>query len=229
MKKIGLLGGMSWESTVIYYQLLNRIARDRLGGLHSADLLLRSFDFAVIERYQSKGDWDGVTRIMADAAQSLEQAGAECLLICTNTMHKMASEVQASIDIPLIHIADSTAPAIKEAKVSSPLLLATRYTMEQDFYKGYLKEHHNIDVVTPDEEARTVIHRIIYEELCRGVVLPESKDRYLSIVERAGTDGVIFGCTEVGLLLSQSDLTVPAFDTTQLHAQAAINYALSDR
>ena len=166
---------------------------------------------------------------MADAAQSLEQAGAECLLICTNTMHKMASEVQASIDIPLIHIADSTAPAIKEAKVSSPLLLSTRYTMEQDFYKGYLKEHHNIDVVTPDEEARTVIHRIIYEELCRGVVLPESKDRYLSIVERAGTDGVIFGCTEVGLLLSQSDLTVPAFDTTQLHAQAAINYALSDR
>jgi len=229
MKKIGLLGGMSWESTVIYYQLLNRIARDRLGGLHSADLLLWSFDFAVIERYQSNGDWDGVTRIMADAAQSLEQAGAECLLICTNTMHKMASEVQASIDIPLIHIADSTAPAIKEAKVSSPLLLATRYTMEQDFYKGYLKEHHNIDVVTPDEEARTVIHRIIYEELCRGVVLPESKDRYLSIVERAGTDGVIFGCTEVGLLLSQSDLTVPAFDTTQLHAQAAINYALSDR
>ena len=229
MKKIGLLGGMSWESTVIYYQLLNRIARDRLGGLHSADLLLWSFDFAVIERYQSNGDWDGVTRIMADAAQSLEQAGAECLLICTNTMHKMASEVQASIDIPLIHIADSTAPAIKEAKVSSPLLLATRYTMEQDFYKGYLKEHHNIDVVTPDEEARTVIHRIIYEELCRGVVLPESKDHYLSIVERAGTDGVIFGCTEVGLLLSQSDLTVPAFDTTQLHAQAAINYALSDR
>ena len=229
MKKIGLLGGISWESTVIYYQLLNRIARDRLGGLHSADLLLWSFDFAVIERYQSNGDWDGVTRIMADAAQSLEQAGAECLLICTNTMHKMASEVQASIDIPLIHIADSTAPAIKEAKVSSPLLLATRYTMEQDFYKGYLKEHHNIDVVTPDEEARTVIHRIIYEELCRGVVLPESKDRYLSIVERTGTDGVIFGCTEVGLLLSQSDLTVPAFDTTQLHAQAAINYALSDR
>ena len=229
MKKIGLLGGMSWESTVIYYQLLNRIARDRLGGLHSADLLLWSFDFAVIERYQSNGDWDGVTRIMADAAQSLEQAGAECLLICTNTMHKMASEVQASIDIPLIHIADSTAPAIKEAKVSSPLLLATRYTMEQNFYKGYLKEHHNIDVVTPDEEARTVIHRIIYEELCRGVVLPESKDHYLSIVERAGTDGVIFGCTEVGLLLSQSDLTVPAFDTTQLHAQAAINYALSDR
>ena len=226
MKKIGLLGGMSWESTVIYYQQLNRIARDRLGGLHSADLLLWSFDFAEIERYQSEGDWDGVTRIMIDAARSLEQGGAECLLICTNTMHKMASEVQASINIPLIHIADSTAPAIKEAKIKSPLLLATRYTMEQDFYKGYLKEHHNIEVVTPDDKGRTIVHDIIYEELCRGVVLPVSKDKYLEVVENAGADGVIFGCTEVGLLLSQSDLTVPAFDTTQLHAEAAINYAL---
>ncbi len=226
MKKIGLLGGMSWESTVIYYQLLNRMARDQLGGLHSADLLLWSFDFAVIERYQSDGDWDGVTKLMVDAAQSLERGGAECLLICTNTMHKMAEAVQASINIPLIHIADSTAPAIKEAKVNSPLLLATRYTMEQDFYKGYLKKHHNIDVVTPDDEGRTVVHDIIYAELCRGVVLPESKDQYLKVVERTGADGVIFGCTEVGLLLSQSDLAVPAFDTTQLHAQAALSYAL---
>jgi len=226
MKKIGLLGGMSWESTVVYYQLLNRIARDRLGGLHSADLLLWSFDFAEIERYQSEGDWEGVTRIMIDAARSVELGGAECLLICTNTMHKMAAEVQASVNIPLIHIADSTAPAIKEAKITSPLLLATRYTMEQDFYKGYLKEHHSIEVVTPDDKGRTIVHNIIYEELCRGVVLPASKDRYLEVVERAGADGVIFGCTEVGLLLSQSDLTVPAFDTTQLHAEAAINYAL---
>ena len=226
MKKIGLLGGMSWESTVVYYQLLNRIARDRLGGLHSADLLLWSFDFAEIERYQSEGDWEGVTRIMVDAARSVELGGAECLLICTNTMHKMAAEVQASVNIPLIHIADSTAPAIKDAKITSPLLLATRYTMEQDFYKGYLKEHHNIEVVAPDDKGRTIVHDIIYEELCRGVVLPASKDRYLEVVERADADGVIFGCTEVGLLLSQSDLTVPAFDTTQLHAEAAINYAL---
>jgi len=226
MKKIGLLGGMSWESTVIYYQQLNRIARDRLGGLHSADLLLWSFDFAEIERYQSEGDWDGVTKIMIDAARSLEKGGAECLLICTNTMHKMASEVQASINIPLIHIADSTAPAIKTAKIKSPLLLATRYTMEQEFYKGYLKERHNINVVTPDDKDRTIVHNIIYEELCRGVVHQESKDKYLEVVGRAGADGVIFGCTEVGLLLSQNDLTVPAFDTTQLHAEAAINYAL---
>ena len=226
MKKIGLLGGMSWESTVIYYQQLNRIARDRLGGLHSADLLLWSFDFAEIERYQSEGDWPGVTKLMVDAAQSVERGGAECLLICTNTMHKMAAEVQAAVDIPLIHIADSTAPAIKAAKINSPLLLATRYTMEQDFYKGYLKEHHNIDVVTPDDQGRTVVHDIIYEELCRGVLLPESKQQYLNVVQRAGADGVIFGCTEVGLLLSQSDLTVPAFDTTQLHAVAAIEFAL---
>jgi len=226
MKKIGLLGGMSWESTVIYYQLLNRLARDKLGGLHSADLLLWSFDFAVIERYQSEGDWEGVTRLMTDAARSLEQGGAECLLICTNTMHKMASEVQATISIPLIHIADSTAPAIRQAKVSSPLLLATRYTMEQDFYKGYLKKHHNIDVVTPDEEARSIVHNIIYEELCRGIVRAASKDQYLQVVAQTGADGVIFGCTEVGLLLSQSDLKVPAFDTTRLHAQAAIDFAL---
>ncbi len=227
MKKIGLLGGMSWESTVIYYQLLNRMARDKLGGLHSADLPLWSFDFAMIERYQSTGDWSGVTKLLVDAARSLEQGGAECLLICTNTMHKMAADVQEAISIPLIHIADSTAPAIKEARVNSPLLLATRYTMEQEFYKGYLKEHHNINAITPDDKDRTVVHDIIYEELCRGVVLPESKDQYLQIVERAGADGVILGCTEVGLLISQSDLSVPVFDTTQLHAQAAINHALS--
>jgi len=163
---------------------------------------------------------------MTDAARSLEQGGAECLLICTNTMHKMASEVQATISIPVIHIADSTAPAIRQAKVSSPLLLATRYTMEQDFYKGYLKKHHNIDVVTPDEEARSIVHNIIYEELCRGIVRAASKDQYLQVVAQTGADGVIFGCTEVGLLLSQSDLKVPAFDTTRLHAQAAIDFAL---
>lgn len=227
MKKIGLLGGMSWESTVVYYQLLNRYARESLGGLHSADILLWSFDFAIIERYQSDGDWEGVTKLMVDAARSLESAGAEVLLICTNTMHKMASEVQASINIPLLHIADATAPVIKEAKINTPLLLATRYTMEQDFYKGYLSEHHDIDVAIPDDEGRTTVHDIIYEELCRGVVLPESKDRYLAIIEAASADGVIFGCTEVGLLISQEDLAVPAFDTTALHARAAIDFALA--
>lgn len=226
MKKIGLLGGMSWESTVVYYQLLNRLARDRLGGLHSADLLLWSFDFSVIEAYQSAGDWGGVTQLMVDAARSVERGGAECLMICTNTMHKMAPEVQAAIDIPLLHIADATAPAIKKVNVASPLLLATRYTMEQDFYKGYLKKHHGIDVVIPDDEGRTVVHDIIYQELCQGVITTESKKKYTDVIDRADADSVIFGCTEVGLLLCADDLSVPAFDTTALHAEAAFDFAL---
>jgi len=226
MKKIGLLGGMSWESTVVYYQQLNRIVRERLGGLHSADLLLWSFDFAQIERYQSQADWDGVTTLMTDAAQKLERGGAECLVICTNTMHKTAPAVQASIDIPLLHIADASAPAIKEAGSVSPLLLATRYTMEQDFYKGYLQERHGIDVQIPDDASRSVVHNIIYEELCCGIILPESKQRYLNVVSGSNADGVIFGCTEVGLLLSPDDLSLPSFDTTLLHAKAAIDFAL---
>ena len=171
MKKIGLLGGMSWESTVVYYQQLNRIVRERLGGLHSADLLLWSFDFAEIEHYQSQADWDGATTLMIDAARKLERGGAQCLVICTNTMHKTAPDVQASIDIPLLHIADASAPAIKEAGSVSPLLLATGYTMEQDFYKGYLQERHGIDVQIPDQDSRSVVHNIIYEELCRGIIL----------------------------------------------------------
>ncbi len=226
MKKIGLLGGMSWESTVVYYQQLNRIVRERLGGLHSADLLLWSFDFAEIEHYQSQADWDGVTTLMIDAARKLERGGAQCLVICTNTMHKTAPDVQASIDIPLLHIADASAPAIKEAGSVSPLLLATGYTMEQDFYKGYLQERHGIDVQIPDKDSRSVVHNIIYEELCRGIILPESKQRYLDVVSRSNADGVIFGCTEVGLLLSPDDLSLPAFDTTMLHAKAAIDFAL---
>lgn len=226
MKKIGLLGGMSWESTAVYYQQLNRITRERLGGLHSAELLLWSFDFAQIEKYQSCGDWEGVTSLLVDAAQTLERGGAQCLLICTNTMHRMATEVQAGIDIPLLHIADASAPAINNAGVTSPLLLATRYTMEQEFYKGYLKQNHHIDVKVPDKSARDTVHNIIYEELCCGVVLPRSKEKYLSVIEQSDADGVIFGCTEVGLLLSPEDVALPVFDTTLLHAQAAIEFAL---
>jgi len=227
MKKIGLLGGMSWESTIVYYQQLNRLARERLGGLHSADLLLWSFDFAVIEKYQASGDWQGVTNLMTDAAQALETGGSECLLICTNTMHKMAAEVQASVDIPLIHIADATAPAIRDAGCESPLLLATGYTMEQDFYKGYLQRRHKIDVMVPDKADRSTVHNVIYDELCQGIVSSESRAKYLEIVERCSPDGVIFGCTEVGLLLSPGDLTLPVFDTTQLHAKAAMDFALA--
>ncbi len=230
MKTIGLIGGMSWESTVTYYQLLNRMARERLGGLHSAKLLLWSFDFAEIEAYQAAGNWTAATEEMVSAARKLERGGAECVVICTNTMHKMAEEVQAAVDVPLIHIADATAATIKSANVTRPLLLATRYTMEQEFYKGRLKRAHDIGVLVPDDAGRTVVHDIIYDELCQGVVLPKSKARYLEVVAAArhgGADSVIFGCTEVGLLIGPSDFDIPVFDTTVLHARAALDFALA--
>jgi len=231
MKTIGLIGGMSWESTAIYYRLLNRMARERLGGLHSAQLLLWSFDFAQIEALQASGDWAAATEEMVAAARRLERGGADCVVICTNTMHKMAGEVRAAVSIPLIHIGDATAGAIREADVRRPLLLATRYTMEQDFYKGYLRERHGIDVAVPDADARTVVHDIIFNELCQGIVSPESRQRYLDVITHAkadGIDSVIFGCTEVGLLLSPDDLDLPAFDTTELHARAALDFAIGD-
>lgn len=230
MKTIGLIGGMSWESTVVYYQLLNRMARERLGGLHSARLIMWSFDFAEIEALQASGDWTGATAAMVDAARNIEKGGADCVVICTNTMHKMADEVQSAVGILLIHIADATATAVKASGVSQPLLLATRYTMEQDFYKGRLREMHGIDAAVPDDEGRTIVHDIIYEELCRGVVSEASKKRYLAVVAQArdqGADSVIFGCTEVGLLVGASDFDIPVFDTTELHARAALDFAVS--
>ena len=229
MRTIGLIGGMSWESTATYYQLLNRQARVRLGGLHSAKLLLWSFDFAEIETLQASGDWDAATANMIEAARNLQRGGADCVLICTNTMHRMADEVQAAIDIPLLHIADATAAAIKAAESISPLLLGTRFTMEQAFYKGYLEKEHGIVVRIPDEAQRATVHDVIYDELCQGIVSPASKKRYLDIVGDAvgaGADGVIFGCTEVGLLIAPEDLSVPAFVTTELHAAAALDFAL---
>jgi len=231
MKTIGLIGGMSWESTVVYYQLLNRMARERLGGLHSAELLLWSFDFAEIEELQASDNWDAATERMVAAAQSLQNGGAECVVICTNTMHRMAEEVAQSVDIPLLHIADATAAAIRAAGCQRPLLLGTRFTMEQDFYKGHLEREHDINVVIPDAEQRTVIHDVIYDELCQGEIRAESRQAYLDIVGdqvAKGADGVIFGCTEVGLLISADDLSVAAFDTTALHAAAALEFALSD-
>jgi aspartate racemase len=229
MRTIGLIGGMSWESTIVYYQLLNRLAREALGGLHSAELVMWSFDFAEIEQLQADGDWSEATRRMIDAARRVEQAGAECLLICTNTMHKMADEVQSSVDVPLLHIADATAQAIGESNVEHPLLLATRYTMEQDFYRGRLIEKHGIAVEVPTPANRTRVHDIIYDELCQGIVRDESKSTYLDIVDESragGVDSVIFGCTEVGLLVQQADFEIPTFDTTELHARAAIAFAL---
>ncbi|MEL6219244.1 MAG: aspartate/glutamate racemase family protein [Pseudomonadota bacterium] len=227
MRIIGLIGGMSWESTAIYYRLLNEGARARLGGLHSAELLLWSFDFAEIEALQARGDWPAATARMVAAAQALERGGAACLVICTNTMHQMADAVQGSVDIPLIHIADTTAQAVSAAGVRRPLFLATRYTMEQDFYRGRMRERYGIEPMVPDADGRKVVHDIIYEELCQGIVSPFSKARYLEVVADAdGADGVIFGCTEVGLLLSPGDLDLRAFDSTALHAAAALDFAL---
>lgn len=221
---------MSWESTVTYYQHLNRLCRQRLGGLHSARLLLWSFDFADIERHQAAGSWDVAGDLMVDAARRLERGGAQCLIICTNTMHKLAPQVEAAVEVPLIHIADATAGAIKASRSRRPLLLATRYTMEQDFYKGHLRERHGIEVMVPDAEDRTLVHDVIYDELCQGLISADSKRGYMDVVARArrdsGADGVIFGCTEVGLLVGQDDFDIPVFDTTELHARAALDFAL---
>lgn len=234
MRKIGLIGGMSWESTAIYYRLINEEVRSRVGGLHSAKLLLWSFDFAEIAERQHADDWAGATDMMVEAARTLEQAGAEALVICTNTMHRMADDIQARVSVPLIHIADATAEAMKAADVSRPVLLATRFTMEQDFYKGRLADRHGIVAAVPDEAGRDAVHRIIYEELVRGVVKPESKAAYLHEVARLRStpegrdvDGLIMGCTEITMLIGSDDFDIPVFDTTAIHASAAVDFALS--
>ncbi|MGX5845460.1 aspartate/glutamate racemase family protein [Mesorhizobium sp. PL10] len=230
MKTIGLLGGMSWESTAIYYRLLNEIVRDWLGGLHSAKLLLHSFDFAEIAERQHHGDWDGAGVLLVDAARKLEAGGAEGLMICTNTMHKLADQVQAAVSIPLIHIADATAVAVKGAGVKRPALLATRFTMEQDFYKGRLTEKYGLQPVVPDQAGRDMVHRVIYDELCQGTVSAPSKAAYIDEIARLRRnekiDGVIMGCTEITMLIGQSDFDIPVFDTTRIHAEAAVAFML---
>ncbi|CAN7283723.1 aspartate/glutamate racemase family protein [Mesorhizobium amorphae] len=231
MKTLGLLGGMSWESTAIYYRLLNEIVRERLGGLHSAKLLLWSFDFAEIAERQHEGDWQGAGVLLVEAARGLEAAGAQGLLVCTNTMHKLADEVQAAVSIPLIHIADATAVAVKDAGVKRPALLATRFTMEQDFYKGRLADKYGLQPVVPDQVGRDMVHRVIYDELCQGIVSGPSKAAYIDEVDRLRRDekidGVIMGCTEITMLIGQPDFDIPVFDTTRLHAEAAVEFALS--
>ena len=229
MRTLGLIGGMSWESTAIYYRRLNELVRERLGGLHSAELLLRSVDFAPIAALQASDDWDQLTRMMIDTARRLEAGGAEAMLICSNTMHRMADEVAAAINVPLIHIGDATAAAIKAAGSMRPLLLGTRFTMDGDFYRGRLRERHGLGVMLPDAAGREMVNRVIYDELCLGVVTDASRAAYLDIVETAkaaGGDGVIFGCTEVGMLLGGCDLGVPAFDTAELHCAAAVDFML---
>jgi len=231
MKTLGLIGGMSWESTAIYYQRLNCLAREKLGGLHSAKLLLWSYDFAEIEALQAAGDWQAATESIVTVAQLLEAAGADAIVICTNTMHKLAPAIESAINIPVLHIADATAIDIQAAQCKRPLLLATRYTMDQEFYKGRLNNKYGIDVLVPDEADRDTVHRIIYDELCQGLIKAESKQAYMDVINRAqkkGADSVIFGCTEVGLLIKPEDIEQPTFDTTELHAHAAIEFALAN-
>jgi aspartate racemase len=230
MKTIGLIGGMSVESTAIYYRLINEDVRSRLGGHHSARLILWSVDFAEIEAMQRAAAWDRAGATLADAARRLEAAGADVVLIAANTMHIVADAVAGAVSVPLLHIADATAQAIKASTCKRPLLLATRYTMEQDFYKGRLKSRHGIDVIVPGASGRTVVHDVIFNELVKGIVTPESKKRFLGVIEdarREGADGVIFGCTEIGMLLSQNDMPEPVFDTAVLHAKAAVDFALA--
>ena len=228
MKTLGLIGGMSWESTAVYYQLLNRLTRERLGASHSAPLILWSVDFEPITHMQAEGRWDEAMAILADAARRLEAAGAEALMICANTMHRMAEEVQAAVSIPLIHVADATAKAVKASGVRRPLLLATRYTMEEGFYRDRLARA-GVEVSIPGEVDRARLQRMIFEELVRGVFNPQSKFALLQIVgaERAnGADGVILGCTEFGLLVGPGDIHVPTFDTTEIHVRAGLEFAL---
>jgi aspartate racemase len=229
VRTLGLIGGMSWESTAIYYRRLNELVRDRCGGLHSAELLLRSVDFAPIAALQASNDWGQLTRQMIDTARRLESGGAEAMLICSNTMHRMADEVAAAVTVPLIHIGDATAAAITAAGSSRPLLLGTRFTMDGEFYRGRLRDRHGLEVMLPDAEGREMVNRVIYDELCLGIVADASRAAYLDVIESAkaaGCDGVIFGCTEVGLLIGGCDLGVPAFDTAELHCAAAVDFML---
>ncbi|WP_392565676.1 aspartate/glutamate racemase family protein [Utexia brackfieldae] len=223
MKTIGLLGGMSFESTITYYQLINQTINKQLGGLHSAKIILYSVDFQEIEQCQAAGDWDKSAEILIDAALRLKKAGADYLVICTNTMHKVAPQIQQAIGLPLLHIAQVTADALKQANIHRVALLGTRYTMEQDFYKALIIQA-GIDVLIPDENDRLQVNRIIYDELCHGQIKSESKQIYLAIINKLisqGAQGIILGCTEIGLLINQQDVSVQVFDTTLLHANAA--------
>jgi aspartate racemase len=229
MRLLGVLGGMSWTSTAEYYRLLNEGVAHRLGGLHSARLLVHSVDFAPVAQMQHDGDWDGAAEVLAEAARGLERAGAQGLLLATNTMHKVADRVQSATSIPLFHIGDATARRVREAGHRRVGLLATAFTMEQDFYTGRLAAH-GLEVVLPDERGRADVHRVIYEELCHDIVQEESRARYREVMAALAADGaeaVVLGCTEIGLLVGQDDATVPLFDTTAIHAEDAVSWMLA--
>jgi len=231
VKTIGLIGGMSWESSLEYYRILNETTKIKLGGLHSAKCILYSVDFAEIEILQTQGGWQEAARLMVASARGLERAGADFVVLCTNTMHKLADEIQAGIDIPLLHIADATAQEVKAFDFKKVGLLGTRFTMEEDFYVGRLRDRHGLSVITPDRGQRETVHRIIYDELCLGIVKQDSRARYTAIMAelvRAGAEGIILGCTEIELLVQEGDCRVPVFPTTRIHAVAAVEFAIEN-
>ncbi|MCK4264440.1 MAG: aspartate/glutamate racemase family protein [Candidatus Aminicenantes bacterium] len=229
MKTIGLIGGMSWESSLEYYRIINETVKEKLGGFHSAKCLMYSVDFEEVEKLQRHGKWDEATALMIDAAQRVKKGGADFVVICTNTMHKMAEEVQSSINIPLLHIADVTAERIKAQGLKKVGLLGTKFTMEEDFYKGRLIKKHGLEVMIPDDEEREAINNILYNELCMGEIKKISKDKFKKIIDNLvlkGAEGIILGCTEIPLLIDKEDYEIPLFDTTRIHAEAAVEYAL---
>lgn len=231
MKTIGMLGGMSWESTSTYYRALNEGIKSELGGLHSAKICMVSVDFDEIEKLQHRGDWEQTAHILAEAAKSVEAGGADFLLICTNTMHKVAAEIEQAISIPILHIADATAQKLVADNVSCVGLLGTRFTMEQEFYKNRLTEQFGIKVIVPEADDRSLVHQVIYDELCLGIINDESRSSYLQIIERLkqqGAEAVILGCTEIALLVQQSQTEVRLYDTTEIHAQQAVALAVSE-
>lgn len=229
MKTIGLIGGMSWESSIEYYRIINEITKAKLGGLHSAKSIMYSVDFADVEVLQHQNKWAEAAELLTDAAKDLENGGADLIVLCTNTMHKVADEIQANIKIPFLHIADATAQRVKESSIEKIGLLGTRFTMQEDFYKGRLTQKYGLDVRVPAAQDRELIHRVIYDELVVGRIEQKSKEQYIAIMEqmvRQGAEGIILGCTEIGLLVHQEDSQVPLFDTTRIHAEAAVEYAL---
>jgi aspartate racemase len=231
VKTIGLIGGMSWESSIEYYRIINETAKLRLGGLHSAKSIMVSVDFAEVETLQRLGNWPEAADLMIGAAKSLESGGADFIVLCTNTMHKVADDIKSHTNIPLLHIADATAQQIKAAGIGRIGLLGTRFTMEEAFYKDRLTQNYGLEVLIPNDQEREIVHRVIYDELVVGKILPTSKELYKDIIDRlieAGAEGVILGCTEIGLLIHAEDCKVPLFDTTRIHAMAALEYALAE-
>ncbi len=229
MKTMGLIGGMSWESSLEYYRIVNETVKEKLGGLHSCKCLMYSVDFGVIEALQHQNKWDELTKLMIEAAQNLKHGGADFIVICTNTMHKMAPEIETATGLNVLHIADFTGAAISKDQIQKVVLLGTRFTMEGDFYKKRLKDNYDIEVIIPEDTDRQIIHDIIYNELCLGVIKDDSRQKYIDIINKLcanGAEGIILGCTEIPLLIKQSDVLIPVYDTTKIHAESAVDFAL---